>query len=96
LQDFALKGEQEKCQFDLQNTGSQPASMSAWARRILPANERFELIEGEIIKMSPIGKRHAACVNRLSRILNRQASSTIIVSTQNPIVLDDFQNRSRM
>jgi Uma2 family endonuclease len=57
---------------------------------ILPANERFELIEGEIIKMSPIGKRHAACVNRLSRILNRQVSNAVIVSIQNPIVLDDF------
>lgn len=57
---------------------------------ILPANERFELIEGEIIKMSPIGKRHAACVNRLGRILNRQIGDMAIVSTQNPIVLDDL------
>lgn len=56
---------------------------------ILPADKRYELIEGEIIEMSPIGRRHAACVNHLSRTLNRQVDDTIIVSTQNPIVLDD-------
>jgi len=91
LQDYALKGEQEKMSVRFAKhwfTASEYERMGEAC--ILPANERFELIEGEIIKMAPIGKRHAACVNRLSRILNRQASSTIIVSTQNPIVLDDF------
>ena len=51
---------------------------------------RVELIEGEIIEMSPTGSRHAACVNLLSRILNQQVSADAIVSTQNPIRLSDL------
>jgi Uma2 family endonuclease len=51
---------------------------------------RLELIEGEIIEMSPIGSRHAACVNFLSRFLNRTVGDIALVSTQNPIRLNDF------
>lgn len=57
---------------------------------ILPANERFELIAGEIIKMSPIGKRHAACVDALAELLQEQLQRKVIVRVQNPILLDDF------
>ncbi|MGH9941931.1 MAG: Uma2 family endonuclease [Pyrinomonadaceae bacterium] len=57
---------------------------------ILPADKRYELMRGEIVEMSPIGKRHAACVKRLSRALNRQVDDSIIVSTQDPIQLDDY------
>lgn len=57
---------------------------------ILPATKRYELIEGEIIEMSPIGSRHAACVCQLNHSLYRQVGDAIIVSVQNPIVLDDF------
>lgn len=51
---------------------------------------RVELIEGEIIEMSPIGSRHAACVNLLTKVLNKELGDTAIISTQAPIVLDDF------
>ena len=57
---------------------------------ILPHDKRFELIRGEIIKISPIGKRYAACVNYLSYSPSAQLGQTVIVSVQNPIVLDDF------
>ncbi len=57
---------------------------------ILAPGARLELIEGEIYEMLPIGSPHAACVKYLSRLLNRQFSDSLIVSTQNPIRLDDY------
>ncbi len=57
---------------------------------ILTEDDRVELIEGEIIEMSPIGSRHVACVNRVNRILSRTVGQSVIVSVQNPIYLDDF------
>lgn len=52
--------------------------------------ERIELWEGEFIEMSPIGKRHAGCVDSLAEILNDFLNKQAIVRTQNPIVLNDF------
>ena len=57
---------------------------------IFPPDARVELIEGEIIEMSPIGSRHAACVRLLSRVLNQQVGEDLIVSTQNPIRLSEL------
>ena len=57
---------------------------------MFPPEARVELIEGEIIEMSPIGSRHAACVRLLSRALNHQVGENSIVSIQNPIRLSDF------
>jgi Uma2 family endonuclease len=56
---------------------------------ILTEDERVELIQGAIRPMSPIGSRHAACVNRLSALLNRALLGRGIVSVQNPIRLSD-------
>ena len=33
--------------------------------------DRVELVNGEIINMSPVGTRHAACVKQLNRRLSR-------------------------
>ena len=57
---------------------------------VFAKDDRLELIEGEVIEMSPIGKRHAACVRRLDRILNRSAGEFAIVSVQAPISIDEF------
>jgi Uma2 family endonuclease len=57
---------------------------------ILTEDDRVELIEGEVIEMSPIGSRHAACVNRLNTLLNRLVGQQAIVSVQNPIYIDEF------
>jgi Uma2 family endonuclease len=57
---------------------------------VFTKDARLELIEGEIIEMSPIGSRHAACVNFLNRFLNRTVGDIALISTQNPIRLDDF------
>lgn len=54
---------------------------------ILTENDRVELIQGELITMSPIGIRHAACVNKLTRKLSKHFLDQAIVSVQNPIEL---------
>ncbi len=57
---------------------------------ILSEDDRVELIEGEIITMSPIGSRHPACVNRLNNLLVPTVGQRAIVSVQNPIRLGDY------
>jgi Uma2 family endonuclease len=57
---------------------------------ILHEDDRVELIEGEIIEMASIGSRHAACVDRLNRILVRQAGEDAVVRVQNPVRLSDL------
>ncbi|MEQ1603782.1 MAG: Uma2 family endonuclease [Pyrinomonadaceae bacterium] len=52
-------------------------------------DERVELIDGEIIEMSPIGSRHVRCVNFLSDFLNRHVQDRFTVSVQNPIIASD-------
>lgn len=56
---------------------------------VLGEDERLELIDGEIIEMSPIGPRHAAAVNRLNRLLTLRLANVAIVSVQNPVVLSE-------
>ena len=57
---------------------------------ILSEGDQVELIDGEVIEMSPIGSRHAACVDRLNKLLNRLVPQDVIVRVQSPIVLDDY------
>jgi len=56
---------------------------------ILREDDRVELIEGEILKMSPVGSRHAACVKRLNELFSRLLTSRAIVGIQDPILLND-------
>jgi Uma2 family endonuclease len=57
---------------------------------ILAEDDRLELLDGEIRVMSPIGPRHAAIVNRLNAAITQALGSSVIVSIQNPIQLDDY------
>jgi hypothetical protein len=57
---------------------------------ILGANDRCELIEGEIVDMAPIGTQHLSSVNRLTRLFSTGLGDRAIVSVQNPIRLNDF------
>jgi len=57
---------------------------------LLSEDDRVELIEGEIVEMSPIGRAHAGTVNRLNKYLNRKLDDGVIVSIQNPVRLNDF------
>ena len=56
---------------------------------ILPAGARVELIEGEIIDMTPIGSRHAGVVNRLNSVFSATLRGVAVVTVQNPVVLDE-------
>jgi hypothetical protein len=40
--------------------------------QILGEDDRVELIDGEILRMSPIGRRHAATVDRLTHLFIRR------------------------
>jgi len=50
---------------------------------ILSEDDRIELIEGEIVWMSPIGSRHARCVRLLNRIFSKGVGDRAIVDVQN-------------
>lgn len=55
---------------------------------ILHEDDRLELIDGQLIVMSPIGDPHIACVNRLNRLFVERTTSDIAVSIQNPVRID--------
>ena len=56
-------------------------------RGILDEDDRVELIRGEIVEMTPIGVRHAACVIRIEELFHTTLGRSVIVSVQNPIRL---------
>ena len=56
---------------------------------VLRPDARVELLDGKIIDMSPIGPFHGGLAKRLSRIFNLKANGRWIVSTQDPLRLDD-------
>ena len=56
---------------------------------ILGEDDRVELIEGEIVQMSPIGRLHKAFVGDLSQLLAVRFADRAVVWTQNPIILTD-------
>src|SRR5437773_6879132 len=53
-------------------------------------DDRTELIDGEVVFMSPIGDRHAACVRRLDAFLYRLVRQTATISSQQPVRLSDL------
>ena len=57
---------------------------------ILSQQERVELIDGEVVVMSPIGPRHAACVTSATRELVRIVGDAALVRPGNPVRLNAF------
>ncbi|PYS00123.1 MAG: Uma2 family endonuclease [Acidobacteria bacterium] len=57
---------------------------------ILREDDRVELIDGEIIQMSPIGHRHMVCVNRANTLFIQAFGNGAVVSPQNPVRLTDW------
>ena len=56
---------------------------------ILREDDRVELIKGEIIQMSPIGRRHKAFVINLSQLLTVRLAGRGFVAVQSGIILGD-------
>jgi Uma2 family endonuclease len=55
---------------------------------ILRANERVELIEGEVVEMVPIGSHHAHVVDNLAALLIRRTTTRdAVVRVQGPVRL---------
>jgi Uma2 family endonuclease len=57
---------------------------------ILTEDDRVELLDGEIIVMSPIGPFHVGLVIKLTQLLSTLLGTTGLVSVQNPIHLNQF------
>jgi len=55
---------------------------------IFTERDRVELIDGEILEMTPIGPAHAAAVDRAADVLMRNVRPHAIVRVQGPIRLD--------
>ncbi len=55
----------------------------------LGEDDRLELIEGEIIEMSPISPEHAAHVKRLNKLFARTLGERALIGVQDPIGLGE-------
>jgi len=55
---------------------------------ILSEDDRVELIDGEIVAMTPIGPRHNAAVNRANRAMMAAVDDKAIVQVQGSVRLD--------
>src|SRR5215471_15727931 len=60
------------------------------AAGILGPEDRVELIDGEIIEMSPIGDRHAGQVVRAIRLFTTALAGRALINVQNPLLLDNY------
>ena len=57
---------------------------------ILQEGDRCELLNGEIITMATIGRKHASKVDRLTNLFHRIIKQAILIRVQNPIELGPF------
>lgn len=54
---------------------------------ILGQDDRVELLDGEIVQMTPIGPLHASIVDRLNRMLIQRLGDRAVVRVQNPLLI---------
>ena len=57
---------------------------------ILPEESGWEIIDGYLIDKMSIGSKHASTVKRLNRKLTRLFDDKVIISVQDPIHIDEF------
>ena len=53
-------------------------------------DDRVELVDGQVVEMSPIGPEHAGCVGALTGLLARLVGDRAVVWVQNPIDLSEL------
>ncbi|MEB3342654.1 Uma2 family endonuclease [Okeania sp.] len=56
---------------------------------VFTENERVELIRGEIVKMSPMGIHHSACVKCLAELFILRLAQTVTVGIQDSVRLNN-------
>ena len=61
-----------------------------FASGVFKGDERLELLEGGIYKMSPVGAIHMACVKFLSRFFHQYFGDRFTISIQDPVRLAEF------
>ena len=57
---------------------------------ILDPDERIELIDGEIVQMSPIGNKHLGIVSRITALLIPRLLGKYTLHVQSPIKIDPY------
>jgi Uma2 family endonuclease len=54
---------------------------------VVASDVRLELLDGEVVEMSPIGSLHAACVKRLHLLLTEAIGRRAVIGVQDPTVV---------
>jgi Uma2 family endonuclease len=57
---------------------------------ILTREDRVELIDGQIVRMTPIGPPHSGTVMALHQMLASLLGDRAVLSVQSPVILSDF------
>ncbi len=57
---------------------------------IFPPESRLELINGEILEMTPIGSRHASHLKRINRLFSDFIDDSALIAVQDPVQLGDL------
>lgn len=55
---------------------------------IFGEDDRIELLNGNLIVMSPIGVRHATAVRRINKLFHRRYGHACDIDVQNPAIID--------
>ena len=57
---------------------------------ILEEDSQVELLNGQIVQMSPVGDLHAACVDKLNELFRDILGKSVIIRVQSPVYLEKY------